>query len=71
MPIGFEHFQIVLAVVMICGLLAIVGPLAHLAGYARAPRLSAILILVPLVGIVWWCLIASAMRPNRPAREKT
>ena len=58
MPIGFQTFQLILASVMIAGLLLVLMPLVRLTTHARLPRLSVMLVLVPLIGVVWLCVIA-------------
>ena len=70
MPIGFQNFQLLLAAVMIAGLLVLLIPLVRVATHARLPRASVILVLVPVVGVVWLCLVARAMTPGREAREE-
>jgi hypothetical protein len=70
MPIGFQDFQLVLAVAMVAGLVVIVLPLARMARHARVPWPSAILVLVPLAGVVWLCLVAAAVNRVRPTPER-
>jgi len=67
MPMGLQDFQLVLAAVMAGGLFIFVLPLVRLAVHAQLPRLSVVLILVPLVGVVWLCLVAMAMTRARRA----
>jgi hypothetical protein len=71
MPISFQNFQLILAAGMTAGLLILTMPLVLLAARARLPRLSVILVLVPLLNVVWLSLVARSMTASVHQREET
>jgi hypothetical protein len=58
MPIDFRGFQLLLAGVMIAGLLVFLAPLALMTARSRLPRVTVVLVLVPVVGLLWLCVLA-------------
>jgi len=70
MPIGFQNFQLILAAVMIAGLILLLMSLVRMTAQARLPRLSVVLLLVPVVGLVWLGVVANATTRLSPARKE-
>ena len=69
MPVSFENFQLVLAAVMVAGLLILLLPLGRITTHARLPRLSVVLVLVPLINVLWLYVAARALTSARQTRE--
>jgi hypothetical protein len=69
MLISFDHFQWLLAMTMIAGLLSLLLPLVRIVKYARLPLVTTSFILVPLVNVAWLLWVGLYRVPNSHVRR--
>lgn len=62
MPLSFDFFQLILAIVMVVGLFLHVLPFLRIVKWARLPLSSVLLMLVPLLNIAWFSYVVTLLR---------
>lgn len=69
MLISFDHFQWLLAIAMIAGLVTLLLPVLRIVKYARLPLVTTSFILVPLVNVAWFLWVGLYRVPKSHVRE--
>lgn len=63
MVLGYQHFQIVVALTMIAGLVLLVIPVIRFTTITKVPVVSAFLVLLPIVNVAWLTVLATKSKP--------
>ena len=70
MLISFYHFQWMLAITMVGGLLVLLLPLLRIVKYARLPLIATPLLLVPLINVAWFLWVALYRLPTSSSEKR-